>query len=702
MAIDKKLICFARLEEFERQLAAGNILGKSIVFIQDAKKIWNWGTYYDCNGGSSVYAWEWDGSEGGAFSQEEFDKMKSADIVVVKSSDQMYVADCSYAENWIQLLIHTGTTQMLASQIFTISPEGWQLTETQVYSIPTKVSELDNDSKFVEEENLATINGQSLTEGGDIEIGADNVYITDFTVNDLLTLAAEEGVIHASIDMLSDALSAHKVILVPYDANEGFQGYAVANGYMEDLLYLTVAHTDGWIDLELNHDLNEIRSYMVTLQNWSNKQDKLVSGTNIKTINGTSILGSGNIEIKSGEANVQSDWLETNESLDSYVKNRTHYVTGTKITSAGSYSIGASTPIYYREKVYNLEIGVRTQIESNASGVYVTLENGGILRVEDAANLLSYFPIIAVSEIVPLDDMFIPDTIARTSELKTINGESIVGIGNIEISGGESFWYEEEDGNLTTDYPVAFSQAATFINGIEASTSTPDGSISKGLAGQVLTSNGEQCYWADAPSEDIRYFTEFTFDEFINACKNESYISSNGLYDAIINNKLICIPDGDAGYIVSDSNYIEASHVENMYFFSLRVEAKSIVYEASIDTDDLTKDSLAGSLPLKRFVIQESLSSPNENGLYQDNTVYFISNEVDTLVINAYGMSGNAYGTTICFTTGDDPVLEIVGDVLWANGAAPEIEANTTYELSLRADDNYINILAVLVPFKSA
>lgn len=32
---------------------------------------------------------------------------------------------------------------------------------------------------------------------------------------------------------------------------------------------------------------------------WSGKQDALVSGTNIKTINGTSILGSGNLEVQS-------------------------------------------------------------------------------------------------------------------------------------------------------------------------------------------------------------------------------------------------------------------------------------------------------------------------------------------------------------------------------------------------------------------
>ena len=34
--------------------------------------------------------------------------------------------------------------------------------------------------------------------------------------------------------------------------------------------------------------------------NLDGKQDKLVSGTNIKTINGQDILGSGNIEIQAG------------------------------------------------------------------------------------------------------------------------------------------------------------------------------------------------------------------------------------------------------------------------------------------------------------------------------------------------------------------------------------------------------------------
>ena len=45
---------------------------------------------------------------------------------------------------------------------------------------------------------------------------------------------------------------------------------------------------------------SEAETLYATLDGLNNKQDKLISGTNIKTINGTSILGSGNITIEGG------------------------------------------------------------------------------------------------------------------------------------------------------------------------------------------------------------------------------------------------------------------------------------------------------------------------------------------------------------------------------------------------------------------
>ena len=73
----------------------------------------------------------------------------------------------------------------------------------------------------------------------------------------------------------------------------------------------------------------------------SNKQDTLVSGTNVKTINGTSILGSGDITISSGNpnANVQAvtynfdNWM--NESTRRAGRDAIDLTTGEKIYFTG-------------------------------------------------------------------------------------------------------------------------------------------------------------------------------------------------------------------------------------------------------------------------------------------------------------------------------------------------------------------------------
>lgn len=47
MAINKKLIHFKKEASFKPELDSGNILQTSIVFIQDTKKIWTHGQYYN-------------------------------------------------------------------------------------------------------------------------------------------------------------------------------------------------------------------------------------------------------------------------------------------------------------------------------------------------------------------------------------------------------------------------------------------------------------------------------------------------------------------------------------------------------------------------------------------------------------------------------------------------------------------------------
>ena len=70
------------------------------------------------------------------------------------------------------------------------------------------------------------------------------------------------------------------------------------------------------------------------------KQDTLVSGENIKTINNESLLGSGNITIQGGEQ-VQSDWAETDSSDPSYILNKPTLAT---VATSGSYNDLSNKP----------------------------------------------------------------------------------------------------------------------------------------------------------------------------------------------------------------------------------------------------------------------------------------------------------------------------------------------------------------------
>lgn len=78
--------------------------------------------------------------------------------------------------------------------------------------------------------------------------------------------------------------------------------------------------------------------------NWlnSNKQNTLVSGTNIKTINGQSLLGSGNITIEGGGGGGGGDssFFELDSSGNIHVKNDRGLYTGSFISAGGVGSGG--------------------------------------------------------------------------------------------------------------------------------------------------------------------------------------------------------------------------------------------------------------------------------------------------------------------------------------------------------------------------
>ena len=158
-------------------------------------------------------------------------------------------------------------------------------------SIPTKTSELTNDSGFVNDyqlsgkqdklvsgTNIKTINNESI-------LGSGN--ITTASQSELTNLATTVGNQASAITALNTAVFKN-----------GDNQFDVVNGRI-----------DG-VSSVLDSALTDIENVETAV---ADKQDTLVSGTNIKTVNGNSLLGSGNIEIiGSGTIDAQMSNSSTN------------------------------------------------------------------------------------------------------------------------------------------------------------------------------------------------------------------------------------------------------------------------------------------------------------------------------------------------------------------------------------------------------
>ena len=163
---------------------------------------------------------------------------------------------------------------------------------------------------------------------------------------------------------------------------------------------------------------------------WNSKQDELVSGTNIKTINNKSILGSGNIVIEGGgggsgtvngikvgqdgtelgpdtsgivqipkytenaEPNIQADWNQTDNTKDDFIKNKPTIPEGVEPATDKPLMDGTA-----------------------AVGTQTKFARGDHRHPSDTSK---------------------QDTLVSGENIKTINNQSILGSGNINISGGGS------------------------------------------------------------------------------------------------------------------------------------------------------------------------------------------------------------------------------------------------------------------------
>lgn len=155
---------------------------------------------------------------------------------------------------------------------------------------------------------------------------------------------------------------------------------------------------------------------------WNNKQDKLTSGTNIKTVNGNSLLGSGNITISGGGS---ADNVTTRLNSDNETE-----VIGIYTTQNSARKIWEGTKAQY------------DAIATKDENTYYYITDDGVISYNDLADKPT---IPTKTSQLTNDSGFITssyhdstkqNTLVSGTNIKTINSQSLLGSGNIDIQGG--------------------------------------------------------------------------------------------------------------------------------------------------------------------------------------------------------------------------------------------------------------------------
>lgn len=269
--------------------------------------------------------------------------------------------------------------------------------------IPTKVSELTNDSNFVSEAEVS----------GDLAGKADKTYVdeqlaTKQPVGDYATKTELAGKADSSV---VESLSTQ-----------------VATNTSDISIIKTKQEEDG-------NKIDSLDKEMAT------KQDLLVSGTNIKTINSQSLLGEGNIEIESG-SNIPFLFI-----------NSTTHLSGD--FAAVKNAIANKTPfeLYYVNILGYGDIAAPEVCFVSGENIQATFH----FESTTANHTVVQTTITPTGVSADTSYHSYQEQLVSGTNIKTINGESILGEGNLEISGGGG----------TTDYTQLTNKPQ--INSVELS-----------------------------------------------------------------------------------------------------------------------------------------------------------------------------------------------------------------------------------------
>ena len=366
---------------------------------------------------------------------------------------------------------------------------------------------------LVSGQNIKTINGQSVIGEGNIEIQQSELPIASANtlggvkVGAGLSINPESGVLSATGGGTADSVEWDNVLSKPEDivniterlaskldtatynsekssfatkdelnskadasaiTDMATQTWVQNQGYLTEVPsnYVTDSElTEGLAgkqdkgDYALKSDLNTLatKEELATKADTSalsSKQDTLVSGTNIKTINGETILGSGNLVIQSGTSNwddiqgkPQFAEVATSGNYNDLINKPTiPDVSGlatkqeiadmeTKSNAAATYATKQEIPSlegYLTETKASETYATKQALGNKLDTTTYNSEKAGFETKENAAATYQVKGDYATKQEIAGKQ----DTLVSGTNIKTINGNSVLGAGDITIQAG--------------------------------------------------------------------------------------------------------------------------------------------------------------------------------------------------------------------------------------------------------------------------
>ena len=323
---------------------------------------------------------------------------------------------------------------------------------------------------LVSGQNIKTINGQSV-------IGEGNIDITEGgTIDSELSTDSENPVQNK---VITNALNekASKTELSNVSTSKANKADVYTKQEIDDKFTNAQSQIN-----QLSTDTSAINTEVQTLK--TDKQDTLVSGTNIKTVNGQSLLGEGNIEIQQSELPIASadtlggvkvgtglsinsesgvlsadspewnnisgkpdDIVNITERLASkldtatYNSEKSNFATKDELNSKADASAIAdmATQTWVQGQGYLTEVPSDYVTNSELTeGLAGKQDKGDYALKSDSNTLATKEELATKADASVLSSK--QDTLVSGTNIKTINGDSILGSGNLVIQSGTSNW----------------------------------------------------------------------------------------------------------------------------------------------------------------------------------------------------------------------------------------------------------------------